>query len=91
MNFDFALLFQVCRQFKERGVWLRGDLTRQQRKQLLVQHRWIAAAVRKRREALSRTPELHHSGNRTSAHAKRIGDFVECTFARFISQHQFFS
>lgn len=78
MDFDLGLLFQMRRQFGERGVGLRGDLARQQRKQLLVQHRRITAAMRKRREALIRTPELHHSGNGASAHAKSIGDFVEC-------------
>jgi hypothetical protein len=91
MDFDLGLLFQVRRQFKERGVWLRRDLALQHRKQLLFQHRRIAAAMRKRRKALTRTPEFHHSGNGATAYAKSISDFVECAFARFISQHQFFS
>jgi hypothetical protein len=91
MNFNFGLLFQVRRQFKERGVWLRGDLALQQRKHLRVQHRRVAAAVRKRCEALTHTPEFHHSGNGATAHAESIGDFVKCAFARFISKHQFFS
>jgi hypothetical protein len=91
MHFDRGLAFQVRRQFKERGVWLRRDLALQHHKQLLVQHRRRAAAMRKRRKALTRTPELHHSGNRATSHAKSIGDFVECAFAGFISKHQFFS
>jgi hypothetical protein len=78
MDFDFGLLFQVRRQFKERGVWLRRDLPGQQREQLLVQSCRIATAVRKRCEAMTCTPEFHHSGNSTAAHAKCIGNFVEC-------------
>lgn len=91
MHFDFGLLFQVRRQFKERRVRLRGDLALQQGQHLLVQQRRIAAAMRERREALTRTPEFHHSGNGATTHAKGVGDFIKCAFTRFISQHQFFS
>jgi hypothetical protein len=91
MNFDFGLLSQMGRQFKERGVWLRGDLALQQGKHLLIQQRRIAAAMWERCKALTRTPELHHSGNSATAHAKRTGNFVKRAFARFISEHQFFS
>ncbi len=85
MNFDFGLLFQMGRQFKERGVWLRGDLALQQAKHLLVQQRRIAATMRERRKALTRTPEFHHSGNGATANAKGIADLIKCAFARFIS------
>jgi hypothetical protein len=91
MNFDFGLPFQMGRQFKERGVWVRGDLALQQGKHLLVHQRRIAAAMRERRKALTRTPEFHHSGEGASTHAKGIGGLIKCTFARFISEHQFSS
>jgi hypothetical protein len=91
MNFDFGLPFQMGRQFKERGVWLCSDLALQQGQHLRVQQRRIAAAMRERRKALTRTPEFHHSGNGATAHTKRIGNFVERACARFISEHQFFS
>jgi hypothetical protein len=91
MDFDVGLLFQMGFQFGERGVWLQRDQALQQCERLLVQGCWIAAAVRKRHEALTRTPEFHHSGDGTTAYAKCISDFVECAFARFISKHQFFS
>jgi hypothetical protein len=36
MDFDCGLLFQVRRQFRERGIGLHGNLARQQSQQLLV-------------------------------------------------------
>jgi hypothetical protein len=91
MHLRFGFSFQEGRQFKERGVGLGRHLLLQQGEHLLVQGRRITTAVRQRCKALTRTPEFHHSGNRATAYAKSVGDFVEGAVARFISQHQFLS
>jgi hypothetical protein len=91
MDFDCGLLFQVRRQFKERGVWLRRDLPSQQREQLLVQGCRIATAMRKRCEVMSYTPEFHHSGNSAATNAKSISNLIKSAFASFVSKYQFLS
>jgi hypothetical protein len=86
MDFDPGFSFQMCREFRERGVWLRSDLAAQQRQQLLVQRRRIAAAMRQRCETLACVVELQQPGYSATTDAKCLSHFIPSSIAALIGQ-----